>query len=211
MMVLIRITNKCLLGAGLTLISLSVASVLKFFVVGLAQFMVLIYVMAVCIMGLLLAFSSASFYVYWYKFSSILGFSCALLVAIVGIGYTLSGYYTMALAIYPSEANRLGLGIAITIIRISLFFYGFLSTFLFFETRNGELGGYGGILVLLFSSSSFLFVFFSEFIMTLPGAIFTLLAGIGYVLQGVALDRIFGPLKFVYPPPSRKKQIDLFG
>ncbi|MCR8433489.1 MAG: hypothetical protein NDP24_04585 [Crenarchaeota archaeon] len=211
MKALVYVANKCLVGAGLALMMLPIVGILKFFVTELIYFLALIYVIVICIMGLLLILSSISFYSHGRRLGSALGLTCAILIAIVGFGYVLSGYWTMAYMTNPNEASQLGLGIATTIIRTSLFFYGFMSTFFFFETRSGELGGYGGILVLFFSSSTFFYVFFLEFIRTLPGAIFTLLASVGYVLQGVALDHILSPPKFKYPPPSRRKYINLFG
>lgn len=206
---ILKVSNKCLLATGLIILVLSVIGILKFFIYVLVFLLSLIYSLSVCTMGELMILSSLSFYIYARKYGGAPSYACAVLISFVGVGYFLLGCYTFIYLYIPSETNLFGIGIATTIVKSSLFFYGFVSIFLFFESRNGQIGGYGGLLILLFSSATFMYVFSVELIRTLPGAIITSLSGIGYILQGIALDRIFEPPRFRYPPPVRKRHIKL--
>ena len=201
---ILDISNRSLILVGIIILTLSALSILKFFIYALAFLLPTLYSTLLMIMGIFMMVSGISFYVYGKKYGGSLGMMCMILIISVGIGYILLGYFVAAYSVEPTELNYYGLGIALTIVKTALFFYCFLSIFLFFEARNGSIGGYGGLLILFFSSTSFFYVFSIEFLRTIPGAIITSLSGIGYILQGIALDRIFEPPKFRYPLPTRR-------
>ena len=83
------------------------------------------------------------------------------------------------------------IGVAITIIKVGLFFYPIISLYYFFELRGGKLGGIGSILILAFSTSHHFFIFSTEFYRTLPGCIFLIFASIGYMAQAKSMFMTF--------------------
>jgi len=118
------------------------------------------------------------------KYSATPGLLSASLVILLGIGYIL-------LAISITTWSITILGIALTIIKVALFFYPFATMYFFFEIKHGRIGGVGSLLILFFSTSHHFFAFSEEFYKTLPGAIFTIIAAMGYILQGFAMNAIF--------------------
>ena len=187
----ILVGEKGLYCTGITFIIFSAIALSKFTIVRLFYLMWPIYIVTLIIAGVSLIIASIGFYGGAKKFSTFPGSLAAALSVLLGIGYITMGSSLINL-------NALLLGIGLTIVKTALFFYGFATMYYFFEIKHGKFGGVGSILILLFSTSHHFFVFSAEFYKTLPGAIFTTIASIGYILQGISMR-----LSVSRPPHTR--------
>ena len=187
---------------GVSFILVAISAILKFSFFSLFYLMYPIYIVALVVIGCALIFCSLSYYAGGVRFSTTAGMIAAGLSIGLGIGYFLMGIFLL-----PFLFDIFMLGVALTIIKIFLFFYPFISMYYFFEIRHGKWGGIGALLILFFSTSHHFFIFSTEFYRTLPGSILTTVAGIGYILQGYSMRKSILPPNL--SPPKKRKWIHI--
>ncbi len=174
------IGQRSLYSVGITFIFFSIIAILKFAYVPIYEILGLFYVVTLVMAGVFLILASFGYFWGAKRYSSSPSYLSAILIISVGIGYIL-------LATSLESMDILLMGIALTIIKPALFFYSFTTMYFFFEIEHGKMGGIGSLLILFFSSSHHFFAFSPEFYRTLPGAIFTSIAAIGYMMQGFSI------------------------
>ena len=175
-----HIGQRSLYGVGTIFITFLFLVVLKFVYLPLCGLIAILYVLTLFFVGLLMIIASLGFLWSANRFGSSPALFSAILIVALGVGY-------IAMAASILLSSMLILGVAISIIKPSLFFYSFTTMYYFFEREFGKPGGVGSILILFFSSSHHFFVFSAEFYSTLPGVIFTTIAALGYILQGYSM------------------------
>ena len=186
-----------LVVSGCFYVLFSIYSIVKFANEVLFLLMPIVYILSLIIIGIGMMLSSAAYVFYAKKFSNNIGYICAGTALLAGLGYFLSG-----IALYwiiMGKGDLLLWGIAITFIKVGLFFYAFMTVIFFAERVHGKHGTIGSMLILAFGASYHMFVFSTEFITTLPGAVVSTIAGIGLVLQGISLIRMKNKVVFRYP------------